>query len=106
MTCIITLRMTQDEKERIDAKADACCLSRSAYIRQTALGIVPRSKLDHQAIHALAKLNGDIGRLGGLLKLWLSRDEYALMHHNLNIRELVAEISTLKNAIHTLVDSL
>ncbi len=31
--------------------------------------------LDHQSILELAKINGDQGRLGGLLKMWLSNDE-------------------------------
>jgi hypothetical protein len=31
-----------------------------------------RSVLDHDAIMALAKVNADQGRLGGLLKLWLA----------------------------------
>jgi hypothetical protein len=30
-----------------------------------------RSALDHDAVRELAKVNGDQGRLGGLLKLWM-----------------------------------
>lgn len=106
MTTIVTLRMSKDERTKIDEKADACSLSRSAYIRQTALGIVPKSNLDNQVIHALAKLNGDVGRVGGLLKLWLSREEDALLHHTMNVRELIAEIANLKEAIHKVIDKL
>lgn len=66
MNKIVSLRLAEEEKKEIDRKADACCPTHSQYIRQTALGIVPRSKFDHQHVYALAKLNGDVGRVGGL----------------------------------------
>jgi hypothetical protein len=44
----------------------------SAYVRSAALGAPIRtSAFNHQAILDLAKVNGDQGRLGGLLKMWL-----------------------------------
>jgi putative plasmid conjugal transfer protein len=106
MNKFVSIRLTEEEKKEIERKADACCLTRSQYIRQTALGIVPRSKLDHQAVHALAKLNGDIGRVGGLLKLWLTRNEDADLHHSLDVREIVKEISFVKLAILEAIEKI
>lgn len=102
----VSIRLTEEEKKEIDRKADACCLTRSQYIRQTALGIVPKSKLDHQVVHALAKLNGDVGRVGGLLKLWLTRNEDADLHHSLDVRAIVKEISFVKLAILEAIEKL
>jgi hypothetical protein len=31
--------------------------------------------LDHQRVDELARINGGLGRPGGLLKLWLTNDE-------------------------------
>jgi len=44
-------------------------LSVSAYLRAAGLHHPIRSVLDHQAVCDLAKVNGDQGQLGGLLKL-------------------------------------
>lgn len=99
----ITFRLSNDEVKIIDKKAEECAISRSQYIRQTAIGTVPRSQLDKQVIHQLFLLQGDIGRLGGLFKLWLTRNEDIAMHEKLNISELVMEINNLKEAINQLI---
>ena len=59
----------------IEEKAGAHNLSVSSYMRRTALGYRPKPMLDHQTALELIKVNGDLGRLGGLLKLWLSERE-------------------------------
>lgn len=64
-----------EEKQTIEAKAQACGLSTSAYLRNIGTGLPIQSRLDHAAIADLAKVNADQGRLGGLLKLWLTNDE-------------------------------
>ena len=106
MDSIICVRLSKSDKEIIDRKAQECCISRSHFVRQSALGIVPRSKMDQQALLALSHLHADIGRVGGLLKLWLSRDEDAYWHQHLNVRELVHELNDLKSAIHALIGQL
>jgi Mobilization protein NikA len=63
--------VTDDERSRIEERAKAASLSISAYLRAAGLGQPIRSTLDYDAAMALAKVNGDQGRLGGLLKLWL-----------------------------------
>jgi hypothetical protein len=65
--------LTEDE-EIIKAKAKAVGLSTAAYLRGLGLGFEPPSTLDYRAVTELAKINGDQGRLGGLLKLWLTDD--------------------------------
>lgn len=39
------------------------------------MGMEVRGVLDQQAVIEMAKVNGDLGRLGGLLKMWLTNDE-------------------------------
>jgi hypothetical protein len=69
---IIKVVATLEETAEIKRKASAARLPVSAYLRTLGLGWTPRSTLDHQAILELGKINADLGRLGGLLKLWLS----------------------------------
>ena len=64
-----------NEKEAIERTARQCGLSVGAYLRNVALGYEPRSTLDLEKIDDLAKVNADLGRLGGLLKLWLTNKE-------------------------------
>lgn len=64
-----------DEEAAIKRQAAAAGLSVAAYLRNVGLGYEIRGVLDHQRVNELAKINGDLGRLGGLLKLWLTNDE-------------------------------
>ena len=47
--------------------------------------------LDHDAVVTLAKVNADQGRLGGLLKLWLSGEAGEAVSGT-NIRQLLDRI--------------
>lgn len=61
-------------REALGKKAKATGLSRSTYLLQVGMGYPIRSMVDHQQVEELARINGDLGRLGGLLKLWLTQD--------------------------------
>src|SRR5271166_5782851 len=63
--------VSASERSRIEERARSAGLSVSAYLRTAGLCHPIRSTLDHAAVMELAKVNGDQGRLGGLLKLWL-----------------------------------
>ena len=62
------------EEQEIKRLAAAAGLSVAAYLRNVALGYQVRSILDNKRVEELARINGDLGRLGGLLKLWLADD--------------------------------
>src|SRR3546814_14606845 len=58
----------------MEAAAQASGLSASAYLRVLGLGHQPRPIIDIEQGRELVRVNGDLGRLGGLLKLWLTDD--------------------------------
>lgn len=65
--------VSQSERREIEDRAAAASLSVSAYLRAAGMGATFRSAASsHEQVAALAKVNADQGRLGGLLKLWLS----------------------------------
>lgn len=64
--------LSDDDRKIIEQKANETNLSVSAYLRKAGLGLRPRSALDRVAAMELLQVNGDLGRLGGLLKLLLS----------------------------------
>jgi hypothetical protein len=67
--------VTSEEKARIAANATASRLSMSAYARTLALGGTPANGIDREAMNKLLKVSADLGRLGGLLKMFLTNDE-------------------------------
>jgi hypothetical protein len=64
-----------DEKRIIETHARNCGMSTSAYLRAIGLNLPVKTVLDHGAVADLAKVNADQGRLGGLLKMWLTNDD-------------------------------
>ncbi|MCS3416877.1 hypothetical protein M2399_002211 [Pseudomonas sp. BIGb0450] len=68
----IEVWVNDEEKELITARASEAGLSRSGYLRAVGLNYPIRSVVDLAAVADLAKVNGDLGRVAGLLKLWLS----------------------------------
>ena len=96
----IKVWVTPSEKEIIHENAKACGMSNSAYLRQVGLGMPIKSILDQNSIADLAKVNADQGRLGGLLKLWLTNDEKLKLYDraklNMNIIKLLEEIKRLQ----------
>ena len=63
-----------EERKLIASNAKASGLSVAAYLRNVGMGYQIRGIIDHTEVERLAKINGDLGRLGGLLKMWLTND--------------------------------
>lgn len=82
-----------EEKAQIQTNAESCSLSCSAYLRNLGLGYTPASKLDATAMRQLAKVNGDMGRLGGLLKMLLTNQERRAPEVSRQIESLLNEIA-------------
>ena len=64
-----------EERETIEQQARSTGLSKSSYLLRVGMGYPIRSIVDHHQVEELVKINGDLGRLGGLLKLWLSSEK-------------------------------
>lgn len=93
--------VSEEERQKIETLARDCQLAPSAYLRSVGMGYQPKSAFDREVIQLLAKLHADQGRLGGLLKLWLSerngdgapaKDVRNLLHQ---IEDLQASIAKL-----------
>lgn len=68
----IKVWVTDDEKGELVRRADAAGLSCAAFLRAIGLNQPIASRADLEAVRELVKLNGDLGRVAGLLKLWLA----------------------------------
>lgn len=92
-----------DEKTQIEAMAKATGHSASSYLRTVGQGYPVHSILDFERVQELAKVNGDLGRLGGLLKLWLTDDAklaaFGMAQMSKTIVGVLEEIRTNQAAI-------
>jgi hypothetical protein len=96
----INVWVTADERQRIERLAAATSLPVSVYLRTLGLGYEPKSTLDVERVGDLLKACGDLGRLGGLLKLWLVdrpgegaaiEDVRALLHSIGELRDQIVD---------------
>ncbi|UWZ79386.1 hypothetical protein L9S41_17140 [Geoalkalibacter halelectricus] len=104
--CRLTLRFSEDELARATEMANQCDLGLSTYLREVGLGYEPKSTIDSQAVAQLAHLHGDLGRVGGLLKMWLSDNSKSGYGRSLNIPELVDRLLSLQQEIGEVVRKL
>ncbi|MBU9652820.1 conjugal transfer protein TraJ [Burkholderia multivorans] len=65
-------RVTAQEGQEIEARAAQAGLTSSAYLRAAGLNHPIRAIADLDAVTDLVRVNGDLGRVAGLLKLWLA----------------------------------
>ncbi|WP_367899693.1 conjugal transfer transcriptional regulator TraJ [Xanthomonas oryzae] len=92
-----------DERAAVQAKADAAGLSLSAYLLRVGVGYEIQGILDHRRVHDLAKVNGDLGRLGGLLKLWLTNDARLAEFTPATIRALLGKIEATQDELRAVM---
>lgn len=71
---ILPIRVNQEELNSISEQASRFGLSSSNYLRSLGMNYPVKSIVDEQAAAALLKTNSDLGRLGGLFKMWLNRN--------------------------------
>jgi len=70
----IDSRLTEEEYNIISEKAKNTGLSNSKYIRNLAMNYPIKSVVDQRVLSELVKCKADLGRLGGLFKLWLESE--------------------------------
>jgi len=80
------------ERERIEANAANVGKKVAAYLRELGMGYEVKGVLDHRRVEELARINGDLGRLGGLLKLWLTDDPRTAQFGEATIRAVLFKI--------------
>lgn len=89
-----------EEEAMIKSMAAAAGLTVAAYLRNVGMGYQLRNILDNKRVEELARINGDLGRLGGLLKLWLTDDPRTLLYGQSTIRALLSKIEHTQNQMH------
>jgi hypothetical protein len=102
---IIMVRVSPAEHEEIGKKALFCGKKVPSYMRSLAHDYPIQSKVDQLALSELIKIRADLGRLGGLLKIWLTNNDKNKTNASLggrsyfSIDHLVDELEKKQNEI-------
>lgn len=99
----IRVPVLPDEESAIKNLAASAGLPVAVYLRNVGLGYQVHSILDHKAVEELARVNGDLGRLGGLLKLWLTDDPRAANYGKILIRAILSKVEATMDRMHELM---
>jgi len=94
----IEVWLTPEELAEIADRAAQSGLSRSAYLRAAGLNHPIRSVYDLKAVAELGKVNGDLGRVAGLLKLWLA-EKRGQGAHPIDVEMMMAEFRALQTRL-------
>ena len=94
------------EEAEIKRLAKAANKSVADYLRCVGLGYEVRGILDNRRVEDLLRINGDLGRLGGLLKLWLTNDERTMAFGESTIRALLFKLEATQDEIHAVVHTV
>jgi len=95
-----------DEADLIEAGARRANMSVAAYLREVGQGYQIRGVVDAEQVRELARINGDLGRLGGLLKLWLTDDERTASFGEATIRALLGRIERNQEEMAAIMKSV
>lgn len=97
--------VTDDEKSEVAERAVKAGLSMSAYLLTAGLNHETRSVLDLHAVKDLVQVNGDLGRVAGLLKLWLAekRGEGA---PTVDVNAMMSEFRELQGQVRAIMSKV
>ena len=95
-----------DEKELIEARARQAGISVARYLREVGQGYEIKGVMDYEQVRELARINGDLGRLGGLLKLWLTNDERTAQFGEATIRAVLSRIEATQDEMSKVMMSV
>lgn len=72
---LLTIRVTEEELEKLHRQAKNTGMKLSMYLRSIGLNYPINSIVDQVSLNELMKTRGDLGRMGGLLKMWLTNND-------------------------------
>lgn len=88
-----------EDRAQIKANAESVGLTLSTYLLNVGVGYKVESIIDQREVMKLLAINGDLGRLGGLIKLWLTNDERVAMVGATTLFKVLARIEANQKAL-------
>lgn len=101
----IEVWVTEEERETITERAKEAGMSRSGYLRALGLNTPIRSVVDLKAVADLGRINGDLGRVAGLLKLWLA-EKKGLGASPIQVEQMMVQFRELQSEVREKMSSI
>ncbi len=101
----IEVWVNDEEKAQIAERAKQTGLSRSGYLRAVGMNYPIRSVVDLAAVADLAKVNGDLGRVAGLLKLWLA-DKHGQGARAVDVEAMMGGFRELQGEVRAIMSKI
>ncbi|MBA8839772.1 plasmid mobilization protein [Ochrobactrum sp. RH2CCR150] len=101
----IEVWLTPNEEAKLAERANVTGHSRSAYLRNVGLNHPIRSVVDLKAVADLAKVNGDLGRVAGLLKLWLA-EKRGQGARSIEVETMMQDFRKLQEQVHQIMGQI
>ena len=95
-----------EERELIEENAKRAGISVARYLRDVGQGYQIKGVMDYHYVRELVRVNGDLGRLGGLLKLWLTDDPRTARFGDATILALLGRIEATQDDMSRLMRSV
>lgn len=95
-----------EERALIEENAGAAGKSLSDFLRAVGQGYRVTGIVDCEQVRELARINGDLGRLGGLLKLWLSDDRRTTRFDTPTLRAVLSKIEDTQDQMGKIMLSI
>ncbi|WP_031485758.1 plasmid mobilization protein [Maridesulfovibrio frigidus] len=99
---VIKAYVSDKEYKKICGTAKQCNLSLSAFAKAVTLGHEIKSREDQQARRELLKMSANLGRLGGLLKMWILDDD----EHRPDVEKLLVDLRKQQKTMYEKVREL
>ncbi|EHZ1105462.1 conjugal transfer transcriptional regulator TraJ [Salmonella enterica] len=95
-----------EEKLQIEANAAATGLSVAAFLRKIGMGYEVGGIVDLEQAREMVRINGDLGRLGGLLKMWLADDPRTANFSPAVLKTLLTKIEKTQDELRTVIGTV
>jgi len=95
-----------EERRQIEQNASQAGLTLSSYLLNLGMGYEIRGIVDAEQVDVLARINGDLGRLGGLLKLWLTDDARTAQFGESTILATLSKIEETQDVMVEVIQSV
>lgn len=101
----IKVYCTRSQRQVIEQNAGIVGMSLSTYLQRVGTNCSLNVHSHNEDVEKLLRINADLGRLGGLIKLWLTNDRKTKLVGQQELHRLLAQISaTQSELIDTLIE--
>jgi hypothetical protein len=102
----VKVYLTEAEYQRLRRRADQAGLSLSAFTRACGLNLPILHRIDIEALRSLLGVCANLGRFGGLLKMWLASGKGRRDVAQIQITDLLHDILGCRDQLITVADQV